>query len=398
MGKSLKTKQRKAEAEESAFRQRFVHFSRQAAIAPPVQPLIDEFTGYLDHCVRSPDAFVLRTRSNHRDKQALELARHLFGRFRVPRILEQVWAAYLPDTPTDRRVLPQRAPGELVPNQPLHLATNLSRCDFRAWFVCVATGGSLYKAHAKDWLTKKETHLFLGAPPTLELCQAMIYAVARAAGAPEGGALRLARSKLAQKEFGPFWFDVVRFFCLPDHMPTSIAIVNDLADYLDNRHREDAAFRLLGSAQTLPAVLRRMEQWHRSLARAKDLIGISWPGVDRPDHIIEQRDPDNKKLMLSWCFHQIITGRELAAEGSAMRHCVFGYKTRCMSGECSIWSLTRTDAYGVKTRRLTIEVDRYGKIAQKRGLANRLPRPEENHLLDRWAQVMNFQNSSHNGW
>jgi hypothetical protein len=397
MGKSLKTKQRKAEAEESAFKQHFVQLSHAAAKVVPEQPLLDEFQAYSGQFVRPAEGFVLRTRSGHRDKQALEMARHLFGRFRVPRVLEQAWSAYLPDAPEDRRALAQRPPGapEAVLRRP---AGNLSRHDFRAWFICVATGGSLYKQHAKNLLTKKETHIFLAAPPALDLCQAIIYAVALAAGISTGGALRLARSKLAQKDFTPFWFDVVRFFCLPENLPASVAVVNDLTDYLDNRHREDAAFRLLGSSQTLPAILRRMEQWHRALARAKDLVGISWDGVDLPDHTIEQRDPENKGLMLTWCFKQIVTGRELAAEGTAMRHCVFGYKSSCAAGDCSIWSLTQTSGLGVKTRRLTIEVSRYGEIRQKRGLANRQPRPEEEHAINQWASAVNLKNNSKNRW
>ena len=74
-----------------------------------------------------------------------------------------------------------------------------------------------------------------------------------------------------------------------------------------------------------------------------------------------------------------------------MRHCVFGYKTRCASGDCSIWSLTRTDTFGEPVRRLTIEVNRYGKIVQKRGLVNRLPRADEAHIIDRWAAAMNLE-------
>lgn len=385
MGKSSKLKQREADAKEAAFRARFVTLSRAAQTPPPSVPLLDEFRAYDQHFLRSPAEFALRTRSSSRAKQVLEMARHLFGRFRVPRILEQAWSAYLPDAPTahDRGALPRQA---LLTN------LNLRQVDFRAWFVCVATGGSLYKLHTKTLLTKKETHTFLGAPPVLGLCQAVIYAVARCAGAPDGDAQRLARSKLAEKPFGEFWFDVVRFFCLPEHMPATVALVNDLCDYLDHRHREEPAFRLLGSAQTLPAILRRMEQWHRALARAKDLSGVTWAGVALPDHRIERPDPDHPNHTVTWDFHQITSGKELAAEGTAMRHCVFGYKNRCVNGDCSIWSLTRTDAFGGKSRRLTLEVSRYGVIVQKRGLANRAPRSDEAHLVAQWALAMNLDN------
>ncbi len=400
MGKSSKLKQREAEAKEATFRQRFAELSKQAAFEPETVPLIDEFTAYRDHFLRSPDAFALRTRSGHRSKQVLEMARHLFGRFRVPRVLEQAWSAYLSETVRGRQELPRagRRQRELPQARAAHGQgnVNLRKIDFRAWFVCVATGGSLYKAHTKGLLTKKETHAFLAASDTLDLCQAVIYAVARGAGALDGAAQRLARSKLAQKPFGDFWFDAVRFFCLPDHLPATVGQVNDLVDYLQARQAEDQAFRLLGSSQTLPAVLRRMEQWHRALARAKDLSGLEWNGVALPDHVIEQKDPENKDRLVLWTFHQITSGKELAAEGTAQRHCVFGYKSSCVRGECSIWSLTRTDGVGNKARRLTIEVNRYGTIVQKRGLANRLPRPDEEHVVDQWALAFNLENRK--GW
>ena len=398
MGKSSKLKQRDAEAKEAEFRLRFSQLSRQAAYVPEEAPLIQEFQRYSRQFVRTPDSFSLRTRSSHRSKQALEMARHLFCRFRVPRVLEQAWEAYLGmpsrlgvelprqgqvrHQPDRRAALPERRPSN----------PNLKAVDFRDWFVCIGTGGSLYKDHTKGFLTKKETHAFLGASPDLDLCQAVIYAVARCAGAMDGAALRLARSKLSEKPFGDFWFDVVRFFCLPDHMPASIAQVNDLVDYFHSRQVEDRDFRVLGTSQSLPAMLRRMEQWHRALARAKDLSGLTWEGVALPDHSIEQKDPENKQLTITWTFHQITTGKELAAEGTAQRHCVFGYKTSCARGDCSIWSLTRTDAYGVKARRLTIEVNRYGVIVQKRGLANRLPRPDEEHVVGQWAAKYNLDN------
>lgn len=398
MGKSSKIKQREAEAQEAQFKAAFAQRSRQAAYKAPDAPLLDEFEPYRAHFIRCPDQFVLRTRSSHRDKQVLEMARHLFGRFRVPRVLEQAWGAYLADAspaarnqPLARRWGPARN-DRAVARAASGRNPNLGHIDFRAWFVCVATGGSLYKEHTKGLLTKKETHFFLGAPACLDVCQAVIYAVSRGAGAPDGEAQRLARSRLSAQRFNAFWLDVVRFFCLPDRLPGNVEAVNDIVDYLIHRRQEDASFRLLGSSWSLPALQRRVEQWHRALARAKDLSGVTWAGVDLPDHTIERPDPTHCDRVVRWRFHQIVTGKELAAEGTAMRHCVFSYKSRCMNGSCSIWTLTRTDEFGRTTRHLTIEVSRMGVIVQKRGLANRLPRPEENHVVELWAREMGLAN------
>ena len=395
MGKSSKLKQRAAEANEAAFQARFAENSRIAAYRAPAKPLIDEFAAYRARFVRHEDTFVLRTRSAHRSKQALEMARHLFGRFRVPRVLEQVWEVYVQeDAANQGRELPRTGRYQNNGGQARSglKNTNLRSTDFRAWYICVATGGSLYKEHTKGFLTKKETFAFLNAPVSLDLCQSVLYAVARCAGANDGEAQRLARSKISEKPFEEFWLDAIRFFCLPGNVPRSVSVVDDLADYLSARRLEDRAFRLLGSSQTLAAVLRRMEQWHRALARAKDLSGITWKGVDLPDHTIERKVAKSEGALDTWHFHQIVTGKELAAEGTAQRHCVFGYKTRCVNGDCSIWSLTKTNPLEGKARRLTIEVSRYGDIVQKRGLANRMPRAEEEHIVALWASKFGLRN------
>lgn len=389
MGKSTKKKQIEAQQAEEAFRHRFAHDARQRASAPPPPPLLGFFGPYQSSFVRDPGGFVSKTRSTRVDRQMLEWARWLFVRFRVPRILDQAWAVYLQYEPDAR--------GLGVDPLPNHLRnSNLRTIDFRAWYVCVATGGSLYKEHTKGFLTKRETHEFLCAPDRLDLCQAIVFAVARGAGANLGQAQRLACSRLAEKPFDDFWFGVIRFFCLPDNVPQSINQTNDLLDYFAGRRTEDPAFRVLGSSYSLAAMLRRMKDWHRALARARDLSGITWEGVDLPDWTIQLKDPDFKDHQVTWNLHQITTGKELAAEGTAMRHCVYSYKSRCTQGLCSIWSLTRTDVFGGHSRRLTIELSAGGVIVQKRGLGNRMPRSDEESVVSRWASQFNLDNRR--GW
>jgi hypothetical protein len=81
---------------------------------------------------------------------------------------------------------------------------------------------------------------------------------------------------------------------------------------------------------------------------------------------------------------QIKTGQDLAAEGNAMRHCVYSYKQQCTWGWCSIWSLrTRTGA-GFK-RVLTMEMTPQNEVIQIRRLANRPASAAELAILRRWA-------------
>jgi hypothetical protein len=72
-----------------------------------------------------------------------------------------------------------------------------------------------------------------------------------------------------------------------------------------------------------------------------------------------------------------------------MHHCVFSYKDRCIKGTCSIWSLTSEDM-GVSKRRVTIEVNDYGRIIQARGFANRSVKSDERFIISEWAKKNNL--------
>jgi len=393
VGKATKVRQREADAQAAAFQASFSELSRKAKQPLPALPILNEFTEFLTEAVRRPEDFVLKTRSANRGKHVLEMARHLFGRFRVPRVLEQCWSAYAQDVTTESAAAARWRAQQGRPAPTRAKNPNLTRHDFRRWYVAAATGASVHKTCAQGHLTKKETHFFLACPHPLDLAQAFVYALARGQGAGEGVALRLARSKLSERDLEGFWGDVVRFFAQPGHTPESVAAVGDLVDFFEARRAEQRDFRVYGCGNTLAALQRRAEEWHRSLARAKIIGETRWDGCGLPDHRLTRR-VEGKNV--EWVFRQITDARTLAAEGTAMRHCVLGYKARCVQGACSIWSLATCDAVGALTRKLTIELSNDGRIVQKRGLANRAPRAEENHVIDAWARTFGLTSTA--GW
>ena len=77
---------------------------------------------------------------------------------------------------------------------------------------------------------------------------------------------------------------------------------------------------------------------------------------------------------------------QLFQEGLRMHHCVVTYKDDCVSGECSIWSLTSEYPIGRRNRGVTIELRNDGRIVQCRGFANRLPYANEVAICRRWAE------------
>lgn len=79
---------------------------------------------------------------------------------------------------------------------------------------------------------------------------------------------------------------------------------------------------------------------------------------------------------------EILTTRDLLAEGRALRHCAYTYSWAIKRGRCSVWSY-KVDGQ----RRLTLEVSHGRKqVVQVRGNKNRLPKPSELLLLQRWMR------------
>ncbi len=300
-------------------------------------------------------------RSRDVRRLTLAVARHLHGRYPTPAHLDAVWTGGL------------RLPDE-----------RLKR--LRSWWMTVAGGGSLWKEHLRDSLSRKEAHLFLNLPTGRDLgyVEALWFAVARSYTDDVGRALRVARSKVGRDRdaVDDFRREAVRLFVAED---VTLAEIDDLYDYVADRRARDRTYSLKG--RTVASLKVATEAWHRELARTKVLGGSRWDGLDVPD--FEHVHVDSKDVRTTYLITQIRTGSELAAEGTAMRHCVSSYRSSCMSGSCSIWSLRRVDWSGTK-RLCTIEVARGGRIVQVRGLANRAATGPEQGVVGRWASREGF--------
>jgi len=157
--------------------------------------------------------------------------------------------------------------------------------------------------------------------------------------------------------------------------------MDDLVDFLFVAKQEDAGFTLKGRALT--ALLRRMEDWHRTLRRSQSIGGGAWAGSPLPN--VEYKTGSEHRRAI-WRVRQIKTGNELFREGERMHHCVAGYKFACLQGTVSIWSLTSEFPLGRLNRGVTMELTRDGRIVQCRGFANRLPHGNEATMAKRWAR------------
>ena len=311
-----------------------------------------------------------------RDAARLRLAaaRHLFARYAVHAMLERIW---IDDTGLDADEVRLR----------------------RKWYVTAARGDSLYKAGASAWLTRKEVHAFLHATAGLGFVEAFWEAIARSTTDDPALALRIARSKIGRtpRVEIDFWRGVARFFCVN---PASLETIDDLCDHLAECRRGDPGYTLEG--RTLPALVRRMHEWHHDIAaierieamrrraRGRD-AGAStanavWTGSALADWEWVPSSKEAKARGERFVVRQLKQAEELVMESRAMRHCVSAYAGKCIAGRASIWSLRRCTKDGID-RLLTIEVDPQAQAVQVRGLANRLANAGERNVVERWAQA-----------
>lgn len=370
MGKITRAKYQIAINEQETFKARFKQhtISTSAQKAKPVESIQSKLLPFSASFVRDVSQYKIKTKSKDVRKQIRECVRFAFGVYPVCQALTNTW-----DTAFNQ---PEN-------NLPVSATPEM---DLRNWYICVATGGSLYKEFAKEFLTKKEVHCLVTCPHDIAVRCLLVYAVAKAAGCNEGEALRIAKSKICEEPFNEFWRTVIRFFAL--NPPTCINQLNDLYDYIHAMY--DGARRNVGvppftmAGKTLTGLIKSKMDWHYGLRRIKVMGSEQWGGIYIPDEEFDMSDAIYGQV--NWKMHQIKTAKELAEEGNRQRHCVFSYKSRCISGYISIWTLMRKDTRGLHISKVTIELSNDGNIIQARGLANRVPRADERNAINRWCR------------
>ena len=348
---------------------------RRARATPNFLKAIEEAEqGFSGEVVRDPQSWQPQMKTRDAARLRVAAARHLFSLYPVPAFLERVWIDDTGLSPDEVRLR-------------------------RQWYVTAARGGSLYKAGASTWLTRKEVHAFLSPSPGLGFDEAFWEAIARSYAGDAAMALRIARSKIARASRGEidFWRGVVRFFCAN---PTPAETIDDLCDYLAECRRRDPHYSLEG--RTLAALTRRMHEWHHDIAAIERIEAMrrrahrhgaqawaadaAWSGSALADWEWLPSSKDATAKGERFVVRQLKQAEDLVMETRAMRHCVSTYAGKCIAGHASIWSLRRCTKDRID-RLLTIEVDPQNQAVQVRGLANRPAHADERNVLERWAKA-----------
>jgi hypothetical protein len=386
MARSLIQRRQEAErARVEAYEFSLRRASQRTRPPPDFEKAIDEARrGFEADVVRDTWAWKPQLKTRDAARLRLAAARFLFARYPVAEHLEQIWI--------DCRGL---GADEIVLR--------------KRWYVVAAGGGSLHRAGAGGWLSRKEVHAFLNPPGSLGFEEAIWQAIARSYSDDAGIALRIARSGIAQTpraELG-FWREVARFFCA--HR-TAAEEMDDIRDYLADCYRRNPEFSLKG--RSLTSLGRQMREWHRDLAAIERIEAVrrraetarnhvrgptpgpepssdSWPGAAIADWSWSSSSEVRSKRE-EYVVAQLRTAADLVAETRAMHHCVASYAAKCIAGHASIWSLRRRAA-GNTERLLTMELDRQYRAIQVRGFANRMPHAEERKILERWAKARGIE-------
>jgi hypothetical protein len=353
--------------------------TRQPRCSPDFDKAIKEAeAGFAGEVVRDPQSWHPQMKTRDPARLRLAAARHLFAVYPVPAMLERIWLNDAGLTPEEVRLRKQ-------------------------WYVVAARGGSLFKAGAGQWLTRKEVHAFLNPPAELGFDEAFWHAVACSYASAPGSAMCIARSKISRAPRGEmgFWRDVARFFGVN---PAPVETIDDLCDYLAECRRQDPGYTIQG--RTLTSLNRRMHEWHRDLAAIERIEALrrraaghgayrggsavapsaAWAGSPLADWEWKPSDKEAKAKGERFVVRQLKQAEDLVMESRAMRHCVSSYAAKCVAGHASIWSL-RWCTKDKIDRLLTIEVDQCGRAVQVRGFANRPAHADEQRVLVRWAKA-----------
>jgi hypothetical protein len=313
--------------------------------------------------LQGPDGW--KPRVHNRYRQLASLLRWLFVKYEMPPFMDIVW-------------------------------TKDNQRKYIDWYIMIGWGESVYKILKHTHATRKMAHLFMQSPNGLTVEEALRWAQTFAYGGEQRIADAIVKSELVELDIHiPFWMELIHLFARSPMMDASQ--IGPVVDYVRFQKAVDEEYSLKG--RTINSLIKRSEDWHQGLIRERKIKGKSWGGISLPDwQLIEgKRDRYQPERSINhkqtkYTIVQVLSGKELAEEGRAMRHCVYSYAYSCERGTSSIWSLRKNSWENARncriTRRLlTIEVRNKDRvISQVRGYCNRMANIKEKNLVVKWAK------------
>ncbi len=306
-------------------------------------------------------------------RQFSALSRYLLSHYQIPTFLDQVW----------------------------YTGKTIEQC----WFIHLGKGKNIRTARKLPIeVTKKMAHLFLQAPADSNINSAFRYAQIKSAGGSNELVRAINGTRLARTfKDDEFWQSVIRFFI--NNPMLDYTHVNPIVDYIWNeRYVPRVEFiargeaREIGPAQpnfsmrgrSVATLLRNVALWHRQLGIEAKSKNLQWQRSTFDDYKFIEGE-EGRKNMKIWTIRELVSSRELHAEGRQQKHCVASYAHSCSKGISSIWTMD-VQNYESHQKKVTIEIDlKYKTICQIRGKENRLATDIEMSVINRWAMKENLK-------
>ena len=322
-----------------------------------------------------------KPRSHNPARQFASLLRHLFVKYDdVPAFLDTVWFA----------------------------GRSKQAAERRRWYLHVGRGQNISNCALPITLTKRMAHHFMHAPADVTIEQAIRWGQIHGLGGNERLARAIFGTRLAESfEHEDFWSTVIQWFIA--HPMLDQAQIGPIIDYLHYQRfvpehvhiapgqRVETTPRqpnLTMKGRTPETLLRRVHEWHRSLASDNRVQVRQWQpsGIDGFEFLEGSQQNGNLKC---WTIRELMSSKALVSEGRQLKHCVATYATSCARGFSSIWTMEVESFEGI-SKAVTIEVRNSSRlIAQVRGKANRLPRQKERQVITRWAEAVGLKIASY---
>jgi len=307
-------------------------------------------------------------KTHNTERQFSSLVRHLVTKYDVPGFMDNAWY--------QGNVKQQR------------------------WFIHIGEGKNVRTARSLPIrLTKKMAYHFLQAPDSYTVQGALRWAQILALGGNRVIANAINGTKLVRNfKDEEFWLSVLRFFV--SNPLLDVSHINPIVDYIWNQKYENrvefverGVAQEIGPAQpnfsmrgrTPESLLRQVDEWHRRLGRETRGGDLQWQKARIGDYKFVEGNAKRTNMRV-WTIRELLSSKELIAEGRVQGHCVASYARSCFTGRSAIWAMDMKDSTGV-SKMVTIEVNLQSKqVCQVRGKRNRLPRDREKDIIFRWAQ------------
>ena len=270
---------------------------------------------------------------------------------------------------------------------------------YQQWYLALAKGQSLRELETPLEMTKKMVHHFYLAPHHYSMAEAFRHAQVMALGGHQELAKRIVATRIGREhDNGEFWASVIHFFINAKDL--ELHQVNPIIDFLFSMKFEQCTVSRGDEEVTLPpphpnlsmkgrsykSIKKQVNAWHEQLRKRRG-PKMSWEQAPLRGftYLEEVRNRDDELVECLWKIEELLSAKELVAEGRYFHHCVATYSRDCYKGWTTIWSMRRQIEKRVK-RIMTIEVDVKGRrIRQARSKYNRMPSKKGMSILNMWA-------------